>query len=82
MSDKPKKNIGTVAKDAIRAGKTNEAALEAVMKAFPDAKTSLASINWYRQKMRGDGEDVPTARELAKKAPSGKKPAKKKDPLD
>ena len=24
----------------------------------------MASINWYRNKLRGDGESVPTAREL------------------
>lgn len=70
----PKRGVGTVAIDAIRAGRTNEQALEAVKKEFPDAKTSLASINWYRNKLRADGEKVPSARELKKAA--------KKDPLD
>lgn len=64
----PKRGVGTVAVEAIRAGKTNEEALEAVKAEFPEAKTSLASINWYRNKLRADGEDVPTARELKKKA--------------
>lgn len=72
MSEKedkqPKRGVGTVAKEAIRDGKTNEEALEAVQAEFPDAKTSLASINWYRNKMRSDGEKVPTARELKKAA--------------
>ena len=89
MSDKkkkeaaaaPKKTIGSVACDAIRAGKTNGDALAVVMKVFPEAKTSLASINWYRNKLRGAGEKVPTARELKKKDP--KKGAKKSgDPLE
>lgn len=62
----PKRGVGTVAKEAIRAGKTNEQALEAVQAEFPDAKTSLASINWYRNKLRSDGENVPTSRELKK----------------
>ena len=75
----PKTGVGTVALEAIRAGKTNEEALEAVRKKFPEAKTSLASINWYRNKARSDGEKVPTARELKKKA---KAKASKKDPLE
>ena len=85
MSDKkkketaaPKKTIGSVACAAICAGATNDAALETVKKEFPDAKTSLASINWYRNKLRSDGEKVPTARELKKKAAS----KKGKDPLE
>lgn len=68
-----KKTIGSVAVEAIRAGQSNEQALEAVKAAFPEAKTSLASINWYRNKLRSDGEKVPTARELKKAA---------KDPLE
>ena len=63
----PKRGVGTVAIEAIRAGKTNEEALEAVKAEFPDNKTSLASINWYRNKLRSDGEDVSTARALKKK---------------
>lgn len=56
--------VGDVAKDLIRGGKTNEEVLAAIKEQFPDAKTSMASINWYRNKLRGDGEEVPTAREL------------------
>ena len=81
----PKRGVGTVAIEAITAGKTNEEALDACREAFPDAKTSLASINWYRNKLRAEGKKVPTARELKKKA-AAKKPAvaKKgtKDPLE
>jgi hypothetical protein len=88
----PKKpGVGDVAVAAIKAGKTNEEALAAVQKAFPERKTSLASINWYRNKLRSDGEKgtdgkaVPTSRELKKKASGGdakKAPAKKAPPKD
>lgn len=56
--------VGDVAKQLIRDGKTNEEALAAIKEQFPEAKTSMASINWYRNKLRADGEKVPTAREL------------------
>jgi len=93
MSDEaekaPKRGVGTVAIEAIRAGKTNEEALEAVKGEFPDAKTSLASINWYRNKLRADGEEVPTARDLKKAAkaeaaaePASEPETEEADPLD
>ena len=72
--------VGDVAKDLIRGGKTNEEVLAAIKEQFPDAKTSMASINWYRNKLRGDGENVPTARELkadAKAEAKAKKDAEK-----
>ncbi len=75
----PKRGVGTVAIEAIMASKTNEEALTACRKEFPEAKTSLASINWYRNKLRGEGKKVPTARELKKKAA---KKTSKKDPLE
>ena len=75
----PKRGVGTVAIEAIRSGMTNEDALVAVQEEFPDAKTSLASINWYRQKLRSDGDkSVKTARELKKAA----KAEEDGDPLD
>lgn len=67
-----RRGVGDAAIEAIRAGKTNEQALNAVREEFPDAKTSLASINWYRNKLRSDGEKgdngkkIPSARELIK----------------
>jgi len=67
--------VGDVAIEAIRAGKTNEEALAIVKAKFPDAKTSMPSINWYRNKIRSEGEKVPTARELKKAA------KEKADPL-
>lgn len=76
--------IGAVAVAAILDGKTNEEALAAVKTAHPNAKTGMASINWYRNKLRSDGatlkgskKAVPTSREM-KKADEPKKPAAKK----
>ena len=68
--------VGDVAKTLIREGKTNEQVLAAIKEQFPDAKTSMASINWYRNKLRGDGENVPTARELKADAKAEQKAAK------
>ncbi|ALH23656.1 hypothetical protein PaMx28_56 [Pseudomonas phage PaMx28] len=70
--------VGDVAKELIRAGKTNEEVLAAVKEQFPEAKTSMASINWYRNKLRGDGENVPTARELKADAKAEQKAEKER----
>ena len=74
----PKRGVGTVAMEAILNSATNEEALTAVRKEFPDANTTKASINWYRNKLRKDGtictggtykgKPVPNAREMAKDA--------------
>lgn len=56
--------IGDAIREALKAGKTNPEILEIVKKKFPDASTSLASVNWYRGKMRAAGEKVPSGREL------------------
>lgn len=63
---KPRRGIGTVATEVIIAGGTNEEALAAVQKEFPDSKASLSSINWYRNKARSENPDIPTARTLKK----------------
>jgi len=77
-----KVGVGSVAIEAIKAGKTNEEAFAAVKAAFPDAKTTMASINWYRNKLRGDGHDVKTSRELKPAKPkAAKKDKVAKDPL-
>lgn len=68
--------VGDVAKELIRAGKTNEEVLAAIKEQFPEAKTSMASINWYRNKLRSDGEDVPTARALKADSKAEAKAAK------
>jgi hypothetical protein len=79
-----KVTIGSVAEEAILQGKTNEEVLETVMKQFPEAKTTPASVNWYRQKLRRDlGKNkVPTARTVKKETGTSapeKKRAKKAD---
>lgn len=52
--------IGEVAEEAIWAGLTNAEVLEAVRGRFPDARTSPASVAWYRARLRKAGEDVLT----------------------
>lgn len=71
VKKEPKRGVGTVAKEAILAGKTNEEALEAVKAEFPTGNTGMASINWYRNDLRKAGKKVKTSREMkaaAKKA--------------
>ena len=63
MAKASRPRIGSIAVEAIRAGKTNEQALEAVLAEFPDAQTSLTGISGYRSKLRDDGERVPTNKE-------------------
>lgn len=79
----PKRGVGTVAQEAIKAGKTNEEALEAVKAEFPDANTTLSSVNWYRNKMRAENKSIPTSRELKAKAKEAAAPeGGDADPLD
>lgn len=63
-------SIGKVAEEAIRSGRTNQEALEIVRKKFPDAATTLASVAWYRAKLRREGEAVPTDRQARLKRPA------------
>lgn len=58
-----KETIGAVARDAIVEGASNEGALNAVKKKFPDAATSMASISWYRSKLRKERSDILTDRQ-------------------
>lgn len=88
-SKEPKRGVGTVAMEAILNGATNEEALAAVRKEFPDANTTKASINWYRNKLRKDGtvstggawkgKPVPNAREMAKAAKAAQEGKDAKD---
>lgn len=70
----PKRGVGTAAMEAIADGKSNEEALAVVQAEFPEAKTSLSSINWYRNKMRADDKSIPTARALKKAAKATEAP--------
>ena len=60
-----KGTIGGAARKAILAGATNDQALSRVKEEFPSAATSIASIVWYRSKLRKElGEaKVPTDRQ-------------------
>jgi hypothetical protein len=79
-----KRGIGTVIREAICAGKDNAEALAAAKAEFPEAKTTMPSVNWYRNDMRSRGEkgdngqDIPTARELNALKPKAEKPKKEK----
>lgn len=46
------KKIGDVAREALIAGTSDEEALAAVLEEFPEAKTKIASIKWYRSQLR------------------------------
>jgi hypothetical protein len=69
-----KDGVGKLAQELILAGGDNESVFNAVKAKFPEAKTSMASINWYRNKLRGEGKGVKTSREL--------RAAKKADPIE
>lgn len=74
MTDK-KRGIGTVMVEQLRAGKTNDAVLEAVKVEFPESNTSKATVSWYRNSLRAKGETVPTAREAAASVAGAEQPA-------
>jgi hypothetical protein len=63
-----KRGVGTVVAEQLRAGATNDVALAAAKAEFPGSATTLATVSWYRNSLRGKGEAVPTAREAAKAA--------------
>ena len=81
-----KRGVGVIAEEAIRAGLTNEEALANVLAELPNQKTSIASINWYRNKLRADDKSVPTSRQLkraaAKAAAKAAEEAEEIDPLE
>lgn len=58
----PKVTIGSIAREAILDGQSNKEALETVKAEFPGCKTTLNSINWYRNDLRKKGHDVPSPR--------------------
>lgn len=77
-------SIGDIACQAIRDNKTNEQVLACVLAEFPDAKTSSASVNWYRNKLKSDGESIMSSREAkaAQKAAEAPAATDETDPLD
>jgi len=66
-----KETIGEAAKQAITDGATNKETLNTVKTKFPHAATSMASVSWYRSKLRKDNPDVPTDREAREKSGEG-----------
>ena len=46
--------IGAIAEEAILAGDTNDEVLEKVREQRPEAATTLASISWYRSRLRSE----------------------------
>jgi predicted transcriptional regulator len=64
IETRTRRTVADVATEAIRAGATNREALETVRAEFGDVDTSLASISWYRSKLRQQGEDVRTDPEV------------------
>jgi len=56
--------IGAIIERELLAGRSNVDVLRAVIAAHPDAKTSVATVNWYRGQMRKQKKEVPTAREI------------------
>ena len=62
-----KETIGEAAKAAILGGATNHDALAAVKKRYPQAATSMASISWYRSRLRKDHPNLLTDRQARKK---------------
>lgn len=69
--------VGDKAKELIRAGLGNDAVLAGIKEAFPDAKTTMSSVNWYRNNLRTLGEDIKTARELSAAGKPSKEEADK-----
>lgn len=67
----PKRGVGTVVREQLLAGATNEDALAAVQAEFPESKATLGSISWYRNDLRTKGHDVAKARDVKKAAPEG-----------
>ena len=58
-----KETVSEVAKEAILDKLPNEDVLKAVKAKFPLAATSMASISWYRSKLRKDHPDLLTDRQ-------------------
>lgn len=72
----PKRGIGTVIKEAILKGATNEEALAAALAEFPAAGTTASTVSWYRNQLRKEGHaNVPTARSLKKASEAAAAPA-------
>jgi len=59
--------IGSLIIKMIKADNINEAILETVIKKFPDCNTTIASISWYRNRLRRVSKSISTNRALKSK---------------
>ncbi|SFJ33481.1 ribbon-helix-helix protein, CopG family [Albimonas pacifica] len=67
------RNVGELAESLLAQGLTNEAVLAEVRRRLPDAKTSPASVAWYRSNMKRKGLPVISQVEARRKAASAPK---------
>ena len=58
-----RKTPGSLALEPLREGKTTRQVIEAVKAEFPKARMTASMVSSYRNRLRGRGEVVPTARE-------------------
>lgn len=66
--------IGGFALDCMKKGMSNADVLKAVQEKFPEAKTGMASINWYRNKAMSEGvPGVKSSREITSAATAKRK---------
>lgn len=65
------KTPGALALDALREGKSTKQVIEAVKAEFPQARMTGTMVSSYRDRLRGRGEAVPTAREADAAATAG-----------
>ena len=79
--EKTSRGIGTLIKEALLQDLTNEEVLAAVQSEKPEAKTSTATVSWYRNQMRKAGEPVKTSRDLKKARKEAAAAEEEKDPL-
>lgn len=56
--------VGQLIRERLQARATNDEVLAEVRERFPDSNTSTATVSWYRNAMRKEGLEVPTARDL------------------
>lgn len=80
-----KKNTDTIAsiiRGGLISGKSPEQIIAAVKRAFPDARTTTATVHNYRSQLRKQGADIPTVRtprkDARKSAPVARRRAKKR----
>ena len=67
MAIEKSKRVGESVCTWIKSGLTNSEVLATVQLYFPEAKTSLASVVWYRCNLRRTGVLVPTDHEVRRR---------------